>query len=216
MARVHEETRIAIGKNLLLLESRKKSRSKIPTTLGESVTHSISDLKVRIKEENDPIKKVLLIQKRLDLETKEAEARKEEEQRQEEESRASMTTNFFVLRAKEEMAEGTNLILEIIKNFAEEKMEVDTKPLYSISKASHWTGIDKSVLRDYDRYKLIHPARTSAKKQANRLYSDRDLDTASLVFGLTTQHNMKLADIRVIFELAGVLEDLMRDPQLQG
>ncbi len=76
------------------------------------------------------------------------------------------------------------------------------EPLYSISVASHLTGISPRVLRNYEEARLIRPYRTEGK---TRLFSGQDVEKIKLIYYLQKEKEVNLSGIKIIFHILSTL-----------
>lgn len=78
-------------------------------------------------------------------------------------------------------------------------MRIDpTKPLFPISTVSEILGCQQKVLRLYDRYGLVSPARSDGRR---RLYSQRDVERLEFIHFLTHVKRVNIAGVKVILDL---------------
>jgi MerR family transcriptional regulator/heat shock protein HspR len=82
------------------------------------------------------------------------------------------------------------------------KTRRDNLPVYVISVAAGLTGTHPRTLRIYEEKGLVLPAR----RNNNRLYSDRDLDRVRLIRRLTQEIGLNLAGVRVLLDVYERLE----------
>ena len=85
---------------------------------------------------------------------------------------------------------------------ANEKARRDNLPVYVISIAADLTGTHPRTLRIYEEKGLVQPAR----RNNNRLYSDRDLERVRLIRHLTREVGLNLAGVKVLLEVYERLE----------
>ncbi|MGH2349736.1 MAG: MerR family transcriptional regulator [bacterium] len=78
----------------------------------------------------------------------------------------------------------------------------DNLPVYVISVAAGLTGTHPRTLRIYEEKGLVQPAR----RNNNRLYSDRDLERVRLIRRLTQEMGLNLAGVRVLLDVYERLE----------
>lgn len=82
------------------------------------------------------------------------------------------------------------------------KSRRETRPVYVISVAADLTGTHPRTLRIYEAKGLVSPAR----RNNNRLYSDRDLERVRLIRRLTQEMGLNLAGVKVLLEVYERLE----------
>lgn len=78
----------------------------------------------------------------------------------------------------------------------------DTRPVYVISVAADLTRTHPRTLRIYEEKGLVQPAR----RNNNRLYSDRDLERVRLIRHLTQEMGLNLAGVKMLLEVYERLE----------
>lgn len=78
----------------------------------------------------------------------------------------------------------------------------DNLPVYVISVAAGLTSTHPRTLRIYEEKGLVQPAR----RNNNRLYSDRDLERVRLIRRLTQEMGLNLAGVKVLLEVYERLE----------
>jgi MerR family transcriptional regulator/heat shock protein HspR len=78
----------------------------------------------------------------------------------------------------------------------------DNLPVYVISVAADLTGTHPRTLRIYEEKGLVQPAR----RNNNRLYSDRDLERVRLIRRLTQEMGLNLAGVRILLDVYERLE----------
>lgn len=81
------------------------------------------------------------------------------------------------------------------------------EPVYVISIAATRVGMHPQTLRLYERVGLVKPAR----RGANRLYSNRDIDRLRQIQRLTQDMGVNLAGVEVILNLLEQINDLQRE-----
>lgn len=82
------------------------------------------------------------------------------------------------------------------------KSRRETLPVYVISVAADLTGTHPRTLRIYEAKGLVSPAR----RNNNRLYSDRDLERVRLIRRLTQEMGLNLAGVKVLLDVYERLE----------
>lgn len=70
-------------------------------------------------------------------------------------------------------------------------------PVYVISVAADLCGLHPRTLRIYEEKGLVQPAR----RNNNRLYSERDIERVRLIHYLTQEEGLNLAGVRVLVEV---------------
>ena len=73
----------------------------------------------------------------------------------------------------------------------------DDLPVYVISVAADLCGVHPRTLRIYEERGLVQPAR----RNKNRLYSDRDLERVRLIHYLTQEVGLNLVGVKVLLEV---------------
>ena len=79
------------------------------------------------------------------------------------------------------------------------------EPVYVISVAAALVGMHPQTLRLYERVGLVKPAR----RGANRLYSDRDIDRLRQIQRLTQDMGVNLAGVEIILRMQDQVRELM-------
>ena len=74
----------------------------------------------------------------------------------------------------------------------------DDIPVYVISVAADLTGLHPRTLRIYEEKGLIQPAR----RNHQRLYSERDLERVRMIRYLTQEVGLNLAGVRLLLEMS--------------
>lgn len=82
------------------------------------------------------------------------------------------------------------------------KIRRDDRPVYVISIAADLAGLHPRTLRIYEEKGLVQPAR----RNNNRLYSERDLERVRLIRHLTQEVGLNLAGVKVLLEVYQRLE----------
>lgn len=78
----------------------------------------------------------------------------------------------------------------------------DDQPVYVISIAADLIGLHPRTLRIYEEKGLVQPAR----RNHQRLYSERDLERVRLIRHLTQEVGLNLAGVRVLLDVYERLE----------
>lgn len=78
----------------------------------------------------------------------------------------------------------------------------DARPVYVISIAADLIGLHPRTLRIYEEKGLVQPAR----RNHQRLYSERDLERVRLIRHLTREMGLNLAGVRVLLDVYERLE----------
>lgn len=78
----------------------------------------------------------------------------------------------------------------------------DDRPVYVISIAADLIGLHPRTLRIYEEKGLVQPAR----RNHQRLYSERDLERVRLIRHLTQELGLNLAGVRVLLDVYERLE----------
>lgn len=73
----------------------------------------------------------------------------------------------------------------------------DNIPVYVISVAADLAGLHPRTLRIYEEKGLVQPAR----RNNNRLYSDRDLERVRMIRYLTQEAGLNLAGVKMLLEV---------------
>ncbi len=73
----------------------------------------------------------------------------------------------------------------------------DSLPVYVISVAADLLGLHPRTLRIYEEKGLVQPAR----RNHQRLYSDRDLERVRMIRHLTQEVGLNLAGVRLLLEM---------------
>ena len=84
----------------------------------------------------------------------------------------------------------------------------DIERLYSIGEVAKMVGIHDQTIRMYERKGLISPERT---EKNIRVFSTEDIDQITLIITLTQELGMNFSGVKVVFELAKLLEMSMED-----
>ncbi len=84
----------------------------------------------------------------------------------------------------------------------------DIERLYSIGEVAKIVGIHDQTIRMYERKGLIAPERT---EKNIRVFSIEDIDQITLIITLTQELGMNFSGVKVVFELAKLLEMSMED-----
>lgn len=77
------------------------------------------------------------------------------------------------------------------------------RAVYVISVVAELAGVHPQTLRMYERKGLLQPSRTAGN---SRRYSDRDVEQLRRIQGLTQEHGVNLAGVRMIMELERQIE----------
>lgn len=78
-------------------------------------------------------------------------------------------------------------------------MRIDPdRPLFPISTVAEIVGCSQKVLRLYEKYDLVKPARTDGQR---RLYSQRDIEQIEFIHYITHMRSVNIAGVKVILEL---------------
>jgi len=86
-------------------------------------------------------------------------------------------------------------------------MDRNTEPAYVISVAAARVGMHPQTLRLYERVGLVKPAR----RGANRLYSDWDIERLLQIQRLTQELGVNLAGVEVILSLLEQMAQLQAE-----
>jgi MerR family transcriptional regulator, heat shock protein HspR len=86
-------------------------------------------------------------------------------------------------------------------------LDSTAEPVYVISIAASRVGMHPQTLRLYERVGLVKPAR----RGANRLYSDQDIERLRQIQRLTQDMGVNLAGVEIILRLQDQIRELMSE-----
>jgi MerR family transcriptional regulator/heat shock protein HspR len=87
-------------------------------------------------------------------------------------------------------------------------MEVDARPLYTISSLAQMLGIHPQTLRLYERQGLVKPSRTRGN---TRLYAPQDVEQICLILHLTRDLGVNLAGVEIILGMQRRLGEMQQE-----
>ena len=91
-------------------------------------------------------------------------------------------------------------------------MKDSGQPVYMIGVAAELCNVHPQTLRQYERLKLVVPARAGAK---NRLYSEKDIDRVRRIQRLTQGMGVNLAGVEIILRLLDDMDHMHSDFEKQ-
>ncbi|OGD85428.1 hypothetical protein A2696_03055 [Candidatus Curtissbacteria bacterium RIFCSPHIGHO2_01_FULL_41_13] len=83
------------------------------------------------------------------------------------------------------------------------EIELQNKPLFSLSIAAELLAVHPRTLMFYEKEKLIKPARTNTGR---RLFSKKDLSSLQFIRYLAEKKRVNTAGIRIILSILGELD----------